>query len=148
MAYEMDMKKGLYPDEPGYMEFKACNFPNEMAIEGTLTKQFQYIHPQKFHKKFLAKRLCGLDGNISPTYTDIKIRNDIEMTNNKRYFQPKEWNLEKLLYNYDCLYHLWHQDKVFNLKYIKYMKMHIWTLYQTYKVPEEKRFIKVRPSEI
>ena len=33
MAYEMDMKKGLYPDEPGYIEFKAANFPNEMAIE-------------------------------------------------------------------------------------------------------------------
>ena len=86
MAYEMDMKKGLYPDEPGYIEFKAANFPNEMAIEGTLTKEFQYIHPQKFHKKFLDKRLCGLN---SPTYTDIKVRNDIEMTNNKRYFQPK-----------------------------------------------------------
>ena len=44
MAYEMDMKKGLYPDEPGYMEFKACNFPNEMAIEGTLTKSNLHRH--------------------------------------------------------------------------------------------------------
>ena len=69
------------------------------------------------------------------------------MTNNKRYFQPKEWNLEKLLYNYDCLYHLWHQDKVFNSKYIRALKMHIWTLYQTFNVPEQKRLFKVRDTE-
>ena len=44
---------------------------------------------------------------ITPTYTDIKISNDIEMTNNKRYFQPKEWNLNKLLYNYNCTLAHW-----------------------------------------
>ena len=58
----------------------------------------------------------------TPTYTDIKIRNDIEMTNNKRYFQPKEWNLNKLLYNYNCLWHIGHKEQKYFEKFIAYFK--------------------------
>ena len=139
MAYNMDMKKGLYPDEPDYKEWKVSNFPNEMAIEGTLTKEFKYIHPQDFHSKFLKNGLCTLD---VPTYTDIKIRNDIEMTNNKRYFQPKEWNLNKLLYNYNCLWHLNSNDLKFMNKFTKFLKMHIQDLYREYNVNIKRRAFK------
>ena len=139
MAYNMDMNKGLYPDEPDYKEWKVSNFPNEMAIEGTLTKEFKYIHPQDFHSKFLKNGLCTLD---VPTYTDIKIRNDIEMTNNKRYFQPKEWNLNKLLYNYNCLWHLNSNDLKFMNKFTKFLKMHIQDLYREYNVNIKRRAFK------
>ena len=139
MAYNMDMNKGLYPDEQGYINFPLNKFPNEMAIEGTLTKEFKYIHPQDFHSKFLKKGLCTVD---TPTYTDIKIRNDIEMTNNKRYFQPKEWNLNKLLYNYNCLWHLTSNDLKFMKKYTQFLKMHIQDLYREYKVNIKQRHFK------
>ena len=139
MAYNMDMNKGLYPDETGYKDWKVSNFPNEMSIEGTLTKEFKFIHPQDFHSKFLKKGLCTVD---TPTYTDIKIRNDIEMTNNKRYFQPKEWNLNKLLYNYNCLWHLTSNDLKFMKKYTQFLKMHIQDLYREYKVNIKQRHFK------
>ena len=140
MAYNMDMNKGLYPGEPGYNEFVPAKFPTEMAIEGTLTKKFHYIHPQDFHDKFL-KKLKG-EMIIPPTYTDIKVRNDIEMTNNKKYFQPKEWNLNKLLYNYDCLWHLTSNDLKFMKKYANFLKMHIQDLYREYNVNIKRRAFK------
>ena len=139
MAYNMDMNKGLYPDETGYKEWKPSRFPNEMGIEGTLTKEFKFIHPQDFHSKFLKNGLCTIE---TPTYTDIKIRNDIEMTNNKRYFQPKEWNLNKLLYNYDCLWHLTSNDLKFMKKYANFLKMHIQDLYREYNVNIKRRAFK------
>tara|TARA_Y100000294_G_scaffold59694_1_gene56504 strand:- start:1407 stop:1853 length:447 start_codon:yes stop_codon:yes gene_type:complete len=139
MAHNMDMNKGLYPDEPGYNEWPISKFPTEMAIEGTLTKKFQYIHPQDFHSKFLKNGLCTIS---PPTYTDIKIRNDIEMTNNKKYFQPKEWNLNKLLYNYNCIWHLTSNDLNFMKKYTKFLKMHIQDLYRDYKVNIKQRAFK------
>ena len=135
----MDMNKGLYPDETGYKDWKVSKFPNEMAIEGTLTKEFKYIHPQDFHSKFLKNGLCTLN---TPTYTDIKIRNDIEMTNNKRYFQPKEWNLNKLLYNYNCLWHIGHKEQKYFEKFIAYLKAHIQHLYEDNNVNIKKRAFK------
>jgi len=140
MAYNMDMNKGLYPGEPGYNEFIPSQFPTSMAIEGTLTKKFHYIHPQDFHDKFL-KKLKG-EMIIPPTYTDIKVRNDIEMTNNKKYFQPKEWNLNKLLYNYDCLWHLTSNDLKFMKKYANFLRMHIQDLYREYNVNIKRRAFK------
>ena len=139
MAYNMDMNKGLYPDETGYKDWKVSKFPNEMAIEGTLTKEFKYIHPQDFHSKFLKNGLCTLN---TPTYTDIKIRNDIEMTNNKRYFQPKEWNCNKLLFNYNCLWHIGHNEQKYFEKLIAYLKAHIQHLYRDYNVNINKRAFK------
>ena len=139
MAYNMDMNKGLYPDEQGYINFPLNKFSNEMAIEGTLTKEFKYIHPQDFHSKFLKKSLCTIE---TPTYTDIKIRNDIEMTNNKRYFQPKEWNLNKLLFNYNCLWHLGHKEQKYFEKFIAYLKAHIQHLYEDNNVNIKKRAFK------
>ena len=37
MAHNMDMKKGLYPDEPGYGDWNIGDFKKELSIEGTLT---------------------------------------------------------------------------------------------------------------
>ena len=139
MAYNMSMNMGLYPDETGYKEWKVSNFPNEMGIEGTLTKEFKFIHPQDFHSKFLKNGLCTIE---TPTYTDIKIRNDIEMTNNKRYFQPKKWNLNKLLYNYNCQWHLGHNEQKYWEKYIAYLKAHIQQLYEDNNVNINKRAFK------
>ena len=139
MAYNMSMNMGLYPDETGYKEWKVSNFPNEMGIEGTLTKEFKYIHPQDFHSKFLKNALCTIE---TPTYTDIKIRNDIEMTNNKRYFQPKEWNLNKLLYNYNCLWHIGHKEQKYFEKFIVLLNLHIQGLYKEHKVNIKQRIIK------
>tara|TARA_R100001244_G_scaffold128402_1_gene99326 strand:- start:54 stop:506 length:453 start_codon:yes stop_codon:yes gene_type:complete len=139
MAYNMDMSKGLYPGEPGYNEWPISKFPTEMAIEGTLNKKFKYIHPQDFHSKFLKNGLCTLD---NPTYTDIKVRNDIEMTNNKRYFQPKVWNLNKLLYNYNSLWHLNSNDLKFMNTLTKFLKKHIQDLYEEYNVNIKQRAFK------
>ena len=79
-----------------------------------------------------------------PTYTDIKIRNDIEMTENKpaKYFQPKEWNIEKLLFNYDALYHLTGMDIRWYQKYCKMLKMTLRNTYLKYGVPKDEWAIK------
>ena len=42
---------------------QVSNFPNEMAIEGTLNKEFKFIHPQDFHSKFLKNGLCTIDNS-------------------------------------------------------------------------------------
>ena len=135
----MDMNKGLYPGEPGYKDWRPSQFPREMALEGTLTEKFKYIDPQVFLEKFLKNGLS----NTPPYYfTDIRIRNDIEMTNNKRYFQPKEWNLNKLLFNYDCLWHLSANDIKYMNTLTKFLKMHIQDLYREYNVNIKQRQFK------
>ena len=139
MAYNMDMSKDLYPGEPGYIDFPLNKFPNEMACEGTFTEKFKYIHSTVFHSKFLKNHLCTLD---TPTYTDIRNRNHIEMTKNKRYFQPKEWNLNKLLFNYDCLWHLSANDIKYMNTLTKFLKMHIQDLYREYNVNIKQRQFK------
>tara|TARA_R100001377_G_C3125620_1_gene87499 strand:- start:45 stop:506 length:462 start_codon:yes stop_codon:yes gene_type:complete len=142
MAKDMDTKKGLYPDEPGYRDWNSANFSKEMEIEGTVTKQFKYITPTKFHTKLMKTGHLPLTEGVS--YPDIKIRNDIEMTNHKRYFQPKAWNTEKLMYNYDALYHLWYMEQNFNTKYFElkkwethHLKKHLKSIYFKYKVEDK-----------
>ena len=101
MAHNMDMKKGLYPDEPGYSDWNNKDFKRELSIEGTLTKQYQYIQPSKFHQKLMKTGDLPLGADIS--YTDILVRNDLEMSKNKRYFQPKAWNVPKANVQLSCL---------------------------------------------
>jgi len=76
------------------------------------------------------------------TYTDLKIRNDIEMSKNQKYFQPKKWNVEKLLYNYDCLFHLWTNARETDNKLIKLLRDHIKNLYRLYNVDPRHRATK------
>ena len=62
-------------------------------------KKYRPIHPLKFHEELLKKRLLKL--KRGETYTDLKTRCHVELHRNQRYFQPKGWSVEKLLYNYD-----------------------------------------------
>ena len=104
MAHNMDMKKGLYPDEPGYSDWNIGDFKKELGIEGTLTKEFTYIQPSKFHQKLMKTGDLPLTGrsNDDVSYTDILVRNDYEMSNNKRYFQPKAWKCPKANVQLSC----------------------------------------------
>ena len=146
MAHNMDMKKGLYPDEPGYSDWNNKDFKRELSIEGTLTKQYQYIQPSKFHQKLMKTGDLPLTGrsNDDVSYTDILVRNDYEMSNNKRYFQPKAWNVQKLMFNYHALFQLFYMEKQTNQRLFKLMQWHkkallrhIKFLYFKYKVAEE-----------
>ena len=148
MAHNMDMKKGLYPDEPGYSDWNIGDFKKELSIEGALTKQYQYIEPSKFHQKLMKTGDLPLTGrsNDDVSYTDILIRNDYEMTNHQRYFQPKAWNVPKLMFNYHALYQLYYMELDTNKKLFKLMQWHkkvllkhIKFLYFKYKVAEEDR---------
>mgnify|MGYP003136584360 FL=1 len=143
MAHNMDVTKGLYPDEEGY-KGTFTGFQRERAIEGKVTTKFSYIHPQKFHTKLMKSGDIQIMRSDKPTYTDIKIRNDIEMTENKpaKYFQPKEWNIEKLLFNYDALYHLTGMDIRWYQKYCKMLKMTLRNTYLKYGVPKDEWAIK------
>ena len=139
MAHNMDMKKGLYPDEPGYSDWNTGDLKKELGIEGTLTKQYQYIQPSKFHQKLMKTGHLPLTDDVS--YTDILVRNDYEMSNNQRYFQPKIWNTAKLMFNYHALYQLYYMELETNKKLFKLMKWHktvllkhIKFLYFKYKV--------------
>jgi len=153
MAHNMDMKKGLYPDEPGYSEWNNKDFKRELSIEGTLTKQYQYIQPNKFHQKLMKTGDLPLGADIS--YTDILVRNDLEMTKNKRYFQPKAWNVPKLMFNYHALYQLLFMELQTNKKLFDLMKWHkrlllkhIKFLYFKYKVAEEDQSSKRDLDEV
>ena len=135
----MDMKKGLYPDEPGYSDWNIGDLKKELGIEGTLTKQYQYIQPSKFHQKLMKTGHLPLTDDVS--YTDILVRNDYEMSNNQRYFQPKIWNTAKLMFNYHALYQLYYMELETNKKLFTLMKWHktvllkhIKFLYFKYKV--------------
>ena len=153
MAHNMDMKKGLYPDEPGYSDWNNKDFKRELSIEGTLTKQYQYIQPSKFHQKLMKTGDLPLGADIS--YTDILVRNDLEMSRNQRYFQPKIWNVPKLMFNYHALYQLYYMELDTNKKLFKLMKWHkkallkhIKFLYFKYKVAEEDQSSKREIDEV
>jgi hypothetical protein len=153
MAHNMDMKKGLYPDEPGYSDWNNKDFKRELSIEGTLTKQYQYIQPSKFHQKLMKTGDLPLGADIS--YTDILVRNDLEMSKNKRYFQPKAWNVPKLMFNYHALYQLLFMELQTNKKLFDLMKWHktvllkhIKFLYFKYKVSEEDQSSKREIDEV
>jgi hypothetical protein len=153
----MDMKKGLYPDEPGYSDWNNKDFKRELSIEGTLTKQYQYIQPSKFHQKLMKTGDLPLTGrsNDDVSYTDILVRNDYEMSNNKRYFQPKAWNVQKLMFNYHALFQLLYMEKQTNQRLFKLMQWHkkallrhIKFLYFKYKVAEEDQSSKREIDEV
>ena len=153
MAHNMDMKKGLYPDEPGYSDWNNKDFKRELSIEGTLTKQYQYIQPSKFHQKLMKTGDLPLGADIS--YTDILVRNDLEMSKNKRYFQPKAWNVPKLMFNYHALYQLLFMELQTSKKLFDLMKWHktvllkhIKFLYFKYKVAEEDQSSKREIDEV
>ena len=153
MAHNMDMKKGLYPDEPGYSDWNTENLKRELSIEGTLTKQYQYIKPAKFHQKLMKSGDLPLGAEIS--YTDILVRNDYEMSNHKRYFQPKAWNVPKLMFNYHALYQLLFMELQTNKQLFDLMKWHktvllkhIKFLYFKYKVAEEDQSSKREIDEV
>ena len=143
MAHNMDVTKGLYPDEEGY-KGTFTGFQRERAIEGKVTTKFSYIHPQKFHTKLMKSGDIRIMRSDKPTYTDIKIRNDIEMTENKpaKYFQPKEWNIEKLLFNYDALYHLTAMDLRYYQKFVKMLKIALRNTYLKCGIPKDEWVIK------
>jgi len=149
VAYEMDVRKGLYPDEEGYRGSLTGKFMKERAIEGKVTNKFNYIHPQKFHTKLMKTGALRIMRSDHPTYTDIKIRNDIEMTENKppKYFQPKQWNTEKLMFNYDALWHLTDIDKRYYETLIKLLKMGLRRVYFDYKVPENQWVLPMKYLE-
>ena len=142
MAYNWDKNKGLYPDEEGYRETRG-KFLRERAIEGKATTKFNYIHPQDFHSKLMKSRALRIMRDSHPTYTDIKIRNDIEMTENKKYFQPKEWNTEKLMFNYDALWHLSARDFKIYEQLVELLKLELKRLYNEYNVPKDKQLESV-----
>ena len=149
----MDMKKGLYPDEPGYSDWNIGDLKKELGIEGTLTKQYQYIQPSKFHQKLMKTGHLPLTDDVS--YTDILVRNDYEMSNNQRYFQPKIWNTAKLMFNYHALYQLYYMELETNKKLFKLMKWHknillkhIKFLYFKYKVAKEDQSSKREIDEV
>jgi len=138
MAYNMDFKKGIYPGEPGYREW--TGFEKETKIPGRTTKTFEVIHPNKFHKKLLDNGTLNISrSGDNYTYTDCKIRNDIEMSKNDKYFQPKKWNIEKLMYNYDCVFHIWNNAHTTDNQLIKLLKRHITDLYRWYEVKNKHR---------
>jgi len=142
MAYNWDKNKGLYPDEEGYRETRG-KFQRERAIEGKATNIFNYIHPQDFHSKLMKSRAIIIRRDDHPTYTDIKVRNDIEMTENKKYFQPKEWNTEKLMFNYDALWHLSARDFKIYEQLVELLKLELKRLYNQYNVPKDKQLESV-----
>ena len=145
----MDVRKGLYPDEEGYLGTLTGKFMKERAIEGKVTNKFNYIHPQKFNTKLMKTGALRIMRSDHPTYTDIKIRNDIEMTENKppKYFQPKEWNTEKLMFNYAALWHLTSIDKKYYETLIKLLKMGLRRVYFDYKVPENQWVLPMKYLE-
>ena len=93
--------------------------------------------------------------NDDVSYTDILVRNDYEMSNNKRYFQPKAWNVQKLMFNYHALFQLLYIEKQTNQRLFKLMQWHkkallrhIKFLYFKYKVAEDDQASKREIDEI
>jgi len=130
MSYNYDITKGKYPGEPGYKEWSG--FEEQFKIPGTTFKRYNPIHPLTFHSKFLKKRFLSIKHN--ECFTDFKIRCNAELEQNKKYFQPKEWTIDKLLYNYDLLFHFKQQDNRLNDDLVGLLKDHIKGLYEDYRV--------------
>ena len=68
------------------------------------------------------------------TYTDFKTRCNAELDRNKKFFQPKEWSVEKLLYNYDLLFHSVNNSAILYETLIEALHDHIKGLYEDYNV--------------
>ena len=130
MAHNYDITKGKYPDEPGYKEWSG--FEEQFKIPGTTSKNYTPIHPLKFHEKLLKKRLLKLIRGEA--YTDFKIRCNAELERNQKYFQPKEWGVETLLYNYDLMFHFGNRFAKINDELADLLKDHIEFLYKKYRV--------------
>jgi|TARA_R110002012_G_scaffold273636_1_gene459673 hypothetical protein len=130
MAYNYDISKGKYPDEKGYHEW--TGFEPECKIKGSTPDKYIPIQPLKFQKKLLD--MLKLDMRSGHCYTDFKIRCHIELEKNKRYFQPKEWGVDKLLYNYDLLFHSVNNSAILYETLIEALHDHIKGLYEDYNV--------------
>ena len=105
MVHNYDTTKGLYPGEEGYQEW--TGWEEQFKIPGTTFKRYNPIHPLTFHSKLLKNhQLLHSRKKKGEAYTDYKIRCNGELERNNRYFQPKDWTFDKLLYNYDLLYHI------------------------------------------
>ena len=130
MAHNYDINKGLYPDEPGYKEWNG--FEEQFKIPGTTNKYYKPIHPLDFHEKLLKKNLLNIKSGES--YTDYKIRCNAELSKNLKYFQPKGWSVEKLLFNYDLLFHIKNKWNKVNDDLIEALKEHIQFIYKEYRV--------------
>lgn len=137
MAYNMSFYKGRYPGEPGYEEW--TGFEVQMKIKGTTPKTYVPIYPFDFHKKMLDNRTLPLKRGTN--FTDFQIRLNIEMAKNNRYFQPREWGPNKLLYNYNMMYHSVNNMQSLNDRIIRNLKRHIKKLYDSpkYKIEDKDR---------
>lgn len=135
MAYNYNIDEGKYPGEPGYEEW--TGFEDQFKIPGDTPKIYKPIHPQVFHQKLLNKRVLSLEPKTK--YTDFQIRCNAELEKNKRYFQPKGWSVEKLLYNYDLLFQSTNQSNKLSNELIEALEEHIKYLYEYYKVNIKQR---------
>ena len=145
MAHNYNINKGKYPDEPGYMEW--TGFEEHFKIPGSTFKKYNPIHPLVFHSKLLKNgMLLHNQKKKGEAYTDLKIRCNAELEKNNRYFQPKDWTFDKLLYNYDLLYHIKLQVVDLDKQYIKALKDHLKWIYETYRVNIQDRAYK--PKEL
>ena len=135
MAYNMSFKKGKYPGEPGYAEW--TGFEKEMKIPGTLSEKYKPIEPNTFLKKLISNKTLSI--KPGQCFSDYSIRNQIEMEKNKKYFQPKKWCANKLLYNYYMLYHAVNNKLEEQDSLNKLIKKHLDWLYSRYKVVDNHR---------
>ena len=133
----MSFSKGKYPDEPGYSEWSG--FEEQTKIPGTTPKTYIPIFPLTFHKKMLDNRTLPI--SKLNNFTDYQIRLHIEMDINKRYFQPRKWDANKLLHNYNMLYHSVNNMQLVHDRIIGLMKRHIKWLYDNpkYKIEDKDR---------
>jgi|TARA_R100000541_G_scaffold30234_1_gene39294 hypothetical protein len=144
MVHNYDTTKGLYPGEEGYQEW--TGWEEQFKIPGTTFKRYNPIHPLTFHSKLLKNhQLLHSRKKKGEAYTDYKIRCNGELERNNRYFQPKDWTFDKLLYNYDLLYHIKIKGTELDEEYIKALKDHIQFIYKTYKVNIQHR---VKPGDL
>ena len=144
MVHNYDTTKGLYPGEEGYQEW--TGWEEQFKIPGNTFKRYNPIHPLTFHSKLLKNhQLLHSRKKKGEAYTDYKIRCNGELERNNRYFQPKDWTFDKLLYNYDLLYHIKIKGTELDEEYIKALKDHIQFIYKTYKVNIQHR---VKPGDL
>ena len=95
-------------------------------------KSIDLFIPLKFHEELLKKRLLKL--KRGETYNDFKIRCNVELHRNQKYFQPKGWSVEKLLYNYDLFFHFGSKAEKVNDELTDLLKEHCEFLYKKYRV--------------
>jgi len=104
------INKGL--DQDGYPQMNARGneavqqelYDGVKDIPGVLKKTLEFPTPSDFHVKFMKNGLTHTGRKNSYTYPDIKIRDDLEMLKGKKHFNPKDWNMEKILFYYDRLF--------------------------------------------